>query len=213
MNSIVLGLVAVLIITNFYLLSSSRLAGLIRGVGFQGILLATLPLFLEGFSFDFHRYLIAGGSLVIKGILIPTFLMRALRGLPGTRETHPYVGYTASIVICIIITAASFYGANLTRALLPFAGNMIPAALSLMLCGLFLIVARSQALGQVIGYLVFENGIYVFGLSIAVKNPVLVELGVLLDVLVGVFVMGIVVHQISREFDTISMPALGGGEK
>jgi len=60
---------------------------------------------------------------------------------------------------------------------------------------------------------VFENGIYVFGLALAVHNPLLVELGVLLDVLVGVFVMGIVMHHISRDFDTISMPAGPGRDE
>jgi hydrogenase-4 component E len=89
-----------------------------------------------------------------------------------------------------------------------FASPLIPAAMAMALCGLFLIIARRQALTQVIGYLVFENGIYLFGLAISAKNPLLVELGVLLDVFVGVFVMGIVIYHINREFDSISVEDL-----
>ena len=71
-----------------------------------------------------------------------------------------------------------------------------------------MIVSRRKALSQVLGYLVFENGIYIFGAGIAYKAPLLVELGVLLDVLVAVFVMGIAIFHISREFDSIDTTRL-----
>ena len=76
------------------------------------------------------------------------------------------------------------------------------------LSGLFMIVSRRKALTQVLGYLTMENGVYVFGASLAVREPLLVELGILLDVFVGVFVMGIVIYQINREFDHIDTDRL-----
>jgi hydrogenase-4 component E len=77
-----------------------------------------------------------------------------------------------------------------------------------MLIGFLVLVSRRKALTQVIGYLVIENGVYVFGQSVAAQMPFLVELGILLDLLVGVFVMGIVIHQINREFDHIDVDQL-----
>jgi hydrogenase-4 component E len=73
----------------------------------------------------------------------------------------------------------------------------------MLLTGLFLIVARRTALTQALGYLVMENGIYAFGVGLVEGTPMLLELGILLDVFVAVFVMGIAIFHISREFDHI----------
>ncbi len=77
-----------------------------------------------------------------------------------------------------------------------------------MMVGLLLIVSRRKAVMQTLGYLAMENGIYAFGLAFAVEEPLLVEMGVLLDVFVAVFVMGIAIHHISREFDHIDTDRL-----
>jgi len=85
---------------------------------------------------------------------------------------------------------------------------LIPVALFTMMVGLFLIASRVKAVTQVLGYLATENGIYAFGLAFAVEEPLLVEMGILLDVFVAVFVMGITIHHISREFDHIDTDRL-----
>jgi len=74
--------------------------------------------------------------------------------------------------------------------------------------GLFLITSRRKAITQVLGYLSLENGIYVFGIVFVRHQPLLVEMGVLLDLIVGVFVMGIAIFHISREFDHIDVDRL-----
>ena len=74
-------------------------------------------------------------------------------------------------------------------------------AISTILIGLFLIISRKKAVSQVLGFLVMENGIYVFGVGVVQETSLLVELGVLLDVFVAVFVMGIIIFHISREFE------------
>jgi hydrogenase-4 component E len=81
---------------------------------------------------------------------------------------------------------------------------LVPVALATVMLGLLVLTTRRKAVSQVVGYLILENGIYVFGLSQAERVPFLVELGVLLDVFVGVFIMGIVVFHINREFDSLS---------
>jgi hydrogenase-4 component E len=84
----------------------------------------------------------------------------------------------------------------------------VPTSLSILFVGLFLVVSRKKALSQALGYLVFENGIYAFGVGIAYEAPALIEMGILLDVFVAVFVMGITVFHISREFDSIDTTRL-----
>jgi hydrogenase-4 component E len=87
-------------------------------------------------------------------------------------------------------------------------GVLIPVALSTVIIGLIVLTTRNKALTQVVGYLILENGIYVFGLSQAERVPFLVEVGVLLDVFAGVFIMGIVVFHINREFDSLDSARL-----
>jgi hydrogenase-4 component E len=77
-----------------------------------------------------------------------------------------------------------------------------------VLLGLLIVVARRQAITQVVGYLVLENGVFVFGLGLAAQQPFVVELSVLLDLLVGVFVMGIAINHISETFDHMDTTAL-----
>ena len=85
---------------------------------------------------------------------------------------------------------------------------LVPVALVTVMIGLIVLTTRSKAITQVVGYLMLENGIYLFGLTQLQRVPFLVEVGVLLDVFVGVFIMGIVVFHINREFDSISAARL-----
>ena len=85
---------------------------------------------------------------------------------------------------------------------------LVPVAFSTLIIGLMVLTTRNKALTQVVGYLVLENGIFVFGLSQAERSPLLVEMGVLLDIFVGVFIMGIVVFHINREFDSLDSAQL-----
>jgi hydrogenase-4 component E len=85
---------------------------------------------------------------------------------------------------------------------------VIPAAMTTLFTGLFLIIARKNALNQCLGYIIMENGIYTFGIVSVVEIPLLVELGILLDVFVAVFVMGIAIYHINREFDHLDSDRL-----
>ncbi len=81
-------------------------------------------------------------------------------------------------------------------------------ALATLLLGFLILVSRRQAITQVVGYLMLENGVFIFGQSLIRDIPVAAELAILLDLLVGVFVMGIAIHHISREFDHVDTERL-----
>jgi len=201
-------LMVLLVTSNVVLLGTSRLGACIRIVAFQGVALGLLPL-LAGESLRPTLLVVVVMTVGLRGIVFPMLLFRALRDADVRHEVEPYVGYTVSMVVGVAALSGSFWLA----ARLPLVASagpplVAPAALSTMLVGLFLIVSRKKAVTQVLGYLVLENGLYIFGIAAASDMPVFVELGVLLDVFVAVFVMSIATWRISREFDHIDIEKL-----
>ena len=206
MTNLILVLV---VLTNLKLLGSSRLGASIRVVALQGVVLGLLPILAYLQDLSVHFVLLAIGTITLKGIVFPWLLFRAVREAEVAREIEPYVGYVASLVAGVLALGVSFW--MCTRLTMPTniaSPWQAPVALFSIFAGLFLIVARKRALNQVLGFLVLENGIYTFGIGIVAETPFLVELGVLLDVFVAVFVMGIAVYHINREFDHIETDRL-----
>ncbi|RPJ47575.1 MAG: hydrogenase [Candidatus Latescibacterota bacterium] len=200
---------ALVVLSNLRLLGTSRLLACVRIVAVQGILLALLPLLSHAGDLTLRVALQATASMITKGIVFPWLLTRAVRGADVRRELDPIVGYTPSLLIGgALLGVALWLGWRL-----PLPGStgsqfLIAVSLYTIMVGLFMIVARRMAITQVLGYLVMENGIYTFGLAFAEKEPLLVEMGILLDVFVAVFVMGIMIYNINREFDHIDTDRL-----
>jgi hydrogenase-4 component E len=200
-------LLLLVVLTDFWVLGTTRLSSVIRAAALQGAILGVLPVALhQGFSP--HLLGLGIGTLVVKAIVLPAFLHRAIREASVRREVEPVIGFTASLCVGAVAVALSFAVAQ--RLPLPESQTalLVPVALATVIVGLLVLTTRSKALTQVVGYLILENGIYVFGLSQAERVPFLVEAGVLLDVFVGVFIMGIVVFHINREFDSLSSARL-----
>jgi len=192
------------VLTNLKLMASSRLGACIRTVALQGMLLGPLPLLVHAQTAPLRVVGLALGSIALKGVVFPWLLFRALREAEVTREVEPYVGYVTSILVGVSALAVSFWlGGRLPLSATAASPLLVPTALFSILAGLFLIVGRKRAVNQVLGFLVLENGIYTFGVGVIAGTPFLVELGVLLDAFVAVFVMGIAVYHINREFDHI----------
>jgi hydrogenase-4 component E len=191
-----------LVLTNLRLLGSSRLASCIRTAALQAVLLGVLPLLVEGQSLSLRVIAICVASTVIKAGVLPWLLRRAVIEADVRNEVEPLVGFTTSLLLGIGLLGLAVHVAG--RLPLPGirdAGFLVPVALFTMAVGLFLIVSRVKAVMQALGYLAMENGVYAFGLALAVQEPVLVEMGILLDVFVAVLVMTITIHHISREFE------------
>lgn len=198
-----------LVLTNFWLLGSSRLQACIQTMAVQGLLLGLIPLLAQWPDITPRLAAIAALSLVLKASVLPLLMRRALREANVRNEVEPLVGFTTSILLGIALWGVAMHLAG--RLPLPTAGAsplLVPVAIFTVMAGLLLIVSRNTALMQVIGYLALENGIYAFGWAFAIEEPLLVEMGVLLDVFAGVFVMGITIHHLSREFDSIETDRL-----
>jgi len=196
-----------LILTTFWMLGSSRLASCIRICAVQGVATGLLGFVVGGLTVRVAA--IGLGMIVLKGVVFPRLLSRALRESNTSHEVQPFVGYVASLLVGVLVLGLSFW-ADSRLPPLPHAASrlLVPVAFTLLIAGLFLIVARKTAVNQVLGYLVLENGIYILGFGAAREIPVLVELGVLMDVFVAVFVMGIAIYRINRTFDHIDTDQL-----
>lgn len=199
-------LVLVLLI-NFISLGTSRLIFSIRAVAIQGVLLGILPGMMHPFSW--HLVAITVVIIAVKGFVIPLLLSRAVRSAEIKREFEPFLGYVPTLLLGAIFTALSFGFAG-KLPMLPEHQNFmfVPASIATLMTGFLVLTTRRKAISQVIGYLVMENGIFIFGLLLAEAMPVMVEAGALLDLLVGTFVMGIVINQISREFSSLDTSLL-----
>jgi hydrogenase-4 component E len=195
------------VLADFAVLLTSRLSACIRAIAFQGLLLGALPLLVHP-SIAAHTIVLAVGTAAIKAGLLPWFLRWAIREASVRREVEPLIGYMASMLLGATALAIAF--AVATALPLPEMATplLVPVALVTVMIGLVVLITRSKAITQVVGYLMLENGIYLFGLTQSQRVPFLVEIGVLLDVFVGVFIMGIVVFHINREFDSISAAKL-----
>lgn len=198
-----------LALTGVLLLGSSRLTRCIRIVAFQGALLGGVTMAAHTHEMSLRVVALAVLIVVLKGAVFPWLLSRVLRGADVRREIEPLVGYIVSMLAGGLGLALSFWlSARLPLPTAPISALVVPVALFTTLVGLFLIVSRRTALMQVLAYLVLENGIYTFGVGVVQGTPVIVELGVLLDVFVAVFVMGIAIFHINREFDHIDAQQL-----
>jgi hydrogenase-4 component E len=197
----------VVVLTDFAILGTTRLSTCIRALAVQGVLLGALPLVLTS-SLSSHVVLLAAGTLLVKAVLLPWFLTWAIREAAVRREVEPLIGFITSLLLGAIALGLAF--AISTRLPLPESHEalLVPVSLATVIIGLIVLTTRRKALTQVVGYLMLENGIYLFGLTQAERVPFLLELGVLLDVFVGVFIMGIVVYHINREFDSLDSARL-----
>jgi hydrogenase-4 component E len=110
-----------------------------------------------------------------------------------------------TLLLGTLATAGAFIFSDKLPLIAAHRGSLIiPVGLATIVTGFLLLITRRKAITQVLGYLIFENGVFIFGMLLAEAMPLMVEAGVLLDLLVAVFVMGIVMHQINREFSTMN---------
>jgi hydrogenase-4 component E len=193
------------VVLDLVLLSSSRLREAIRTVAAQGALLSLLPVVLATREHQaVHVTALALGALALKGFAIPALMLWAIREARIRREQEPIVGFVPSLLLGALGVVLAFAFSSAvplpTPVKHPF---LVPTALSTVWTGLLLVVARRKAVAQVLGFLVLENGVFVFGVLLTDFMPVMVEAGVLLDLFAAIFVMGIVLFHIQREFASL----------
>jgi hydrogenase-4 component E len=205
-------LLLVVAVLSVAIVGTSRLTSCVRASALQGLALALLPLALWGRALDRHMVpviVMSLGALAVKAIIIPLLLSRAIREANVRREAEPFISQHFSLLIAAVLVGFSFWlGTVLVLPRPAPTPLLVPMAFATLLVGFLILVTRRKAITQVVGYLTLENGIFIFGQTLVEQIPFAVELSILLDVLVGVFVMGIAINHISREYEHIDIELL-----
>ena len=169
-------LLVLVLALNLFALGTSRLVAVIRTVAVQGALLGAIPLLAHG-HLTTAALMAAVAAIGLKGIAIPAIMMRALRDAHIKREVEPLVGLLPSIILGALATAfALLFAGQLPLADHHTGALLVPTSIATVLVGFILLTTRFKALSQVVGYLVLENGIFIFGMLLVEAMPMLVEL-------------------------------------
>ncbi len=208
MINVVDTILTLVLLSVLFSFGSSRLPALIKVLAFQGVVVSIVPLFL-GHAMSTGSVAFTLATLLIRGIGIPVYVYLAIRRVAIEREVEPIVGYHASLLAGLLLIVGAIFAAG--KFDLPTTGNhtlLVPTAITLIVAGMFLLMARRNAIAMVLGYIMMENGIYLVGTGFSVRAHHIVEFGILLDVLAGVMIMAIVLRNIKRTFDDVDTALL-----
>lgn len=179
-----------------------ELAVIIRVFALQGVALAGIVAVLAGHEHSAELAAVAVGILVLRAGVLPALLYRALRGAgEAARETAPLVNVSASLLAAAVLTLIAYAVSTPLVDLAPSpATHAIPIGLTVVLIGLFVLVTRRRAISQLVGFLLMDNGITAIGFLTTSSVPLIVELGVSLDVLFAVLVLQILTTRMRATF-------------
>ncbi|MFI5205351.1 MAG: hydrogenase [Candidatus Paceibacterales bacterium] len=184
------------------ILGNNRLRTTIQLFATQSFILCLIPLLVHP---GLHAVILSIGTFILKVVLMPTLFFWAIRHVSIRREIQPLISYGMTLLLGgVLIGVAFLISSRLDLPNKETSNLLVPCAFSVIMIGFLLLVSRFKAITQIIGYLVMENGIFLFALLLLEKTPLLVEMGILLDIFVGVLVMGIVVNHINQEFGSAS---------
>ena len=199
-------LAALLLLIAFAMLSQRRIVGLITLFAWQGAALATSTAIVAWSTGQHHLYYSAALTLGLKVVLVPWYFFRLIRQLDVDREVEPMINIPTTMLIGIILVIFAF---NLALPISQMAGTVTRSTLGIALASVLLaflmMITRSKAIPQVIGFLAMENALFFAATSATYGMPMMVELGIALDVLVGMLILGVFLFQIREQFDSLDI--------
>ncbi|MBU6260439.1 MAG: formate hydrogenlyase [Burkholderiales bacterium] len=197
---------AVLLMLVFAMIGQRRIVSLILLFTFQGAVLALSTAVVGYVTGQPHLYVSAALTLVLKVMLIPWLLRRVIERLGIARDVETLINIPTTMLIGILIVIFAF---NLAKPISQFsavlAGGTLGIALASVLLSFLMMITRANALPQVIGFLAMENGLFFAATSATYGMPMVVELGIALDVLIGVLILGVFMFQIREQFDSLDI--------
>ena len=197
---------ALLLLLSFAMLAQRRIVTLVNLLAFQGILLFLATLLLAWRTGQTHLYFSAGLTLALKVVFLPWILHRLIRRLAVYWDSEPLVNPAATMLVGLLVVVFAFGLAQPISELASTATrNSIGIAVAVVLLSFITMITRRKAMSQVVGFLSMENGLFFGAMSATYGMPMIVELGVALDVLVAVLVLGIFFFQIREQFDSLDL--------
>ena len=203
----VLALIILYAITLVYFFLSERVSKFIVLLAIQGTLL-----FLIAFNNLIHiqfigLILILLETIIVKAIAIPWFLSRIRKSNNLKRVHESVIPVFYSIIIIILIITASFFVSNLMYKQTIQLG-FFTVALASVSCGIYFIIIHKNIFSHLVGYLIIENGIFMFSLAVGNEMPFLVSFAVLLDIFIGILAIGVFINQVGNTFQSTHVDKL-----
>lgn len=203
------GLIILFGLTMLYLSTTSRLLAHVRTLAIQGLLLFLIC----AMDFSHHPWYIIAfltvETLLVKAILIPMFLTKVVKKTHSNRDTDANIAHFYCLLISSVILFAGFM---LSVIEIPSLSMINPIcfgiALATIIISLWLITIKHKILSNVIEFITMENGIFLLSLSVAKEMPILVNIGVLLDVFIAIYILGLFVSQINKELGDMEVAHL-----
>ncbi|MDE1766999.1 MAG: hypothetical protein KGI27_12130 [Thaumarchaeota archaeon] len=202
---------AILLIATFGIVATRGFMDWLNAYRYQSIVLSGVTAIIGYVTGIWEIYIAAGLTLVIKSIIIPKVLTYVTRKLEieFKLETNPYVSIRASVIISALLVALSYF----LIQQIPFKSDQIvnvylPVSMAQFFIGLFVLVNRRTVLSQVVGLLIIENGLFLFAMALTHGVSLLIEVGIFVDILVGILISSILLFRISRTFDSLDVGKL-----
>jgi len=193
----------------FYVVVTSRVKAYVTVLRVQGVILAILLMIPFIYHFSIFGIILPATLLLVKVFLIPRYINKVILDLDIKRRIEPTIQQMVFLPIVIASMIIIFLASNILSKsteldVIPFASGF-----SAIVIGIYIIMFRKKLIVHVCGFLILENGIFLFGTAVASELPMMIELGTLLDVFVVVFLMGIALNRISNTLEGFEVTDLG----
>lgn len=201
-TSLVDDLGALLLFTMIVILASGQLYRAIYAIAAQSFFLAVAAAVLARATGNVDLWVIAGITVVVKAGVLPWLLIRVVKRIGVRREIEPVIPTVATLAIAALTVVLSFHlAASLGAVRQAITGDALPVGVALTLMGVLGMASRRTALAQMVGLFACENGIFFTAIAVSQGMPLIIEIGVVLDVVLGALVMGIMVLRVRSSVD------------
>jgi hydrogenase-4 component E len=188
--------------------SLKRIESYVKAYTLNSWLLSALTAVVAFMTGEAHLYAASVVTFISKGVLIPMFLGRIVRQFKATHDVEPYISNALSLTISGILVVAVYASLKAGIFVSGLSKNVLQISIAVILIGLFIMITRRKAIVQVIGLLFMENGLFLAGFALTFGMPLIIELGVLFDMLMGVIILGIFLIQIKKSFASSDLDKL-----
>ena len=188
--------------------SLKRIESYVKAYTLNSWLLSVLTAVVALMTGEIHLYAASVVTFISKGVLIPMFLSRIVRQLKVTHDVEPYISNALSLTISGILVVVVYASLKAGIFVTGLSKNVLQISIAVILIGLFIMITRRKAIVQVIGLLFMENGLFLAGFALTFGMPLIIELGVLFDMLMGVIILGIFLIQIKKAFASSNLDKL-----
>ncbi len=196
----------IFLVASLFMLAGRSIINTIILLTVQALALCLIAFYLglSSQETNWHMVIVGGLTLVVKVIILPWVFYKLVYKVNLHREVSLSVGLVSSILIGLLLIGLAYgYIVPVLLKDIPVGGHLISAALAGVLLGCFFMISRRSALSQLIGVVAMENGLFLCGVAVTGGMPLIIELGIFFDILVGALVMALMTYQINDTFETI----------